>query len=92
MGSHLNFNHSGRIGHHEVAETAAKVASMPDCSAVDLLLSDVNSLDISGIQLIIGLREKFGNAFHLHIDIISPDLKTLLSNTGVYEIINDSSN
>lgn len=92
MGTQLNFKLSGRIGLHEVAETSMKVQSMPDCEAVDLWLSDVNALDLSGVQLIIGLKEKFGNAFHLHIDTISPELKNLLSNTGVYDIINDSSN
>lgn len=92
MSSQLNLKLSGRIGIQEVAETTSKVASVPDCTAVDLKLYDVNSLDISCIQLIIGLREKFGNAFHLQVDTISPELKTLLFNTGVYEIINDSSN
>lgn len=92
MATQLNFNLSGRIDHHEVADTAAKITAAPDCGAVELRLSDVVALDLSCVQLIVELRERFGTAFQLHINSIAPELKTLLTNTGMYELINDSSN
>ncbi len=92
MGSHVKLNLSGRIGLQEITDAAEKISKAIDCSNVDLSIINVDSLDLTCIQLIAGLQERFGSSFKLQIDSINPDLKTLLSNTGIYKIINVSSN
>lgn len=92
MDSHIKLSLSGRVGLAEVSKLVQTVKEAQNCTSAEMLLHNVDSLDLSAVQFIVGLKERFGAAFKIEIDTMNSDLKTLLSNAGVYEIINISSN
>jgi hypothetical protein len=92
MGSLVKLALSGRVGLPDILGCVQQVKHAEDCTSVELLMHNIESLDLSGIQLITGLQERYGSSFHLEIDSINTELKALLSNAGVYEIIKISSN
>jgi len=82
---------SGQVGIAEVQNIVSQLENTA-VSGVDLELDNVGDIDITGVQLIVALKERFGTELNLRIGALDPNLQSLLESSGIYDLLNDFSN
>lgn len=91
MQAQRTYTMSGRVGLADVENIVGQLR-IDETEQISVELENLEDIDITGIQLIVALKEQFGDKLDLKIGAIDPNLKSLLDSSGIYDLLNDFSN